>query len=368
MKHIVLVILLCLSGLTLQAQWLVEALNAIGPGYNTQVFISTEDLQESVNIHLGFKVENAKNYFFQDEFSTDPGDLSEIKRNYQLKPGIYTLEIVVEGTAATQLSIPYTCESGTQAVFVSDIFLAAGKFPPDPQLKKHSARIANGQNQLYFQCELLSKQYQQLTARAVLYRERLSGTNARVFTSIQQQNKVLDMVKGKAFFDGSFDLQNLDAGSYLIEVLVFEDDQLLRERSVRFTRDWQGYADLLKNLDEAIEMLEPIASQKDIDEMLGIQDNLAKRTAFESWWANYSSESGAYQLQSYYQKLDKAAALFSDKLPVWKSDRGKTYLLYGNPSRQEIVKNEMRYERWYYEAWDMVLWFREEGENFVRLN
>jgi GWxTD domain-containing protein len=357
-----------LPGLKLQAQWLVEALNAIGPGYNTQVFISTEDLQESVNIHLGFKIENAKTYFFQDEFSADLGEPSEIKRNYQLQPGTYTLEVILEGNTAVQLSIPYTCESVEQAIFVSDIFLAESKFPSDPQIKKHSARIANGQNQLHFQCELLSKRYQQLTARAVLYRERRSGTHARVFTSIQQQNKVLDMIKAKTFFEGVFDLQNLDAGSYLIEVLVFEDDQLLGERSVRFTISWQGYAELLQNLDEAIEMLEPIASQEEINEMLGIQDNLAKRAAFEFWWVNYTSETGAYQLQNYYQKLDKAAALFSDKLPVWKSDRGKTYLLYGNPSRQEIVKNEMRYERWYYEAWDMVLWFREEGENFIRLN
>jgi GWxTD domain-containing protein len=349
----------------------VEARNLVASGYNTQVFFShVNELLTPTEVHIGFREAGKEAFKLQDQFFVLPDQAFPLKKNYQLPAGTYQLEFTSDEPSSPPVSITYECNNQHQALFASDIYLSDAAFPKNPNSIVHSSQIETHQEALFFRCELLSERYQLLTARAVLYRDRTQGTQAHatVFTSIEQQNKVLSLSKGKAIFEGQFNLDELKAGDYLLEVLIFEDDQLLRERSVRFSKAWEGYAGLMANPDRAIEMLAPIAEEADIQQMLRITEEAGKRAAFENWWETYTSESQSLQMATYYQKLLEADSLFSDTLPAWKSDRGRAYLLYGKPNRQELVKRGVRYERWYYEEWNLVLWFREEGANFVSIN
>lgn len=355
----------------IQAQWLVEARNIKGEGYNTQLFFTPpENFTQRTEIYLGFREEGRKEYKLQDQFYMLPGQTFPLAQNYQLPHGDYQAVVTFDGLSSGPASFSYACNPVDPALFTSDIYLSPAPFPQKTADISHFSRIGARQDSLFFRCELHSKLYRQLTARAVLYRDRTKGTEAKatVFTSIQQQNEVLDLNREKAVFQGLLDLQALRAGDYLLEVLIFEDDQLLRERSVRFSIEWQGYAQLMADLDQAIDMLSPLASEADIQEMLRIPKESDKRLAFENWWKNFASEDQSLQIATYYQKLSEADALFDDALPAWKSDRGKAYLLYGKPNRREIVKNGVRYERWFYEEWNLILWFQQEGENFISIN
>lgn len=343
----------------------------IATEYNTQVFFSAlEGLKTNTEVHVGFREEGRSEFKIQDQFQVRPGQVFPLTKNYQLPSGSYQLEVTFDDFASVPLQIPYVCNHADQALFVSDIYLSASPFPSTTKNISHISAIGVDQKELFFMCELLSERYEQLTARAVLYRERTKGSqaNATVFTSIEQQNKVLNLTGGKSIFQGQFSLNGLIAGDYLVEVIIFEDDQLLSERSVRFSKDWQGYASLMANLDLAIEMLAPIAEETAVKHMLSIEQEAAKRLVFENWWENYASEVQSLQIATYYQKLFEADSLFADALPAWRSDRGRTYLLYGKPNRQKVVKSGVHYERWYYEEWNLVLWFREEGANFISIN
>lgn len=349
----------------------MEARNLVATGYNTQVFfLHLGELSTRTEVHIGFREAGKAEFKLQDQFYVLPGQVFPLKKNYQLPAGSYQLEVTSDEISSPPVSITYECNNQHQALFASDIYLSAAAFPTDPNSIVHFSQIEPKQEALFFRCELLSERYQLLTARAVLYRDRTQGAQAHatVFTSIEQQNKVLSLSKGKAIFEGKFSLHELKAGDYLLEVLIFEDDQLLRERSVRFSKVWQGYAGLMANLDRAIEMLAPIADEADISQMLQIKEETGKRAAFENWWETYTSEFQSLHMATYYQKLLEADSLFSETLPAWKSDRGRAYLLYGKPIRQELVKSGIRYERWFYEEWNLVLWFREEGANFVSIN
>ncbi len=370
MKWVLIAISALIFSQNMQAQWQVEARNCASSAYNSQVFFfPQEKLRHATSIHLGFRADGQPGYKLQDQFVCYPGQALPLLKNYQLPAGKYQLEVHFNDSDLPSLELPFECMDKKQDPFLSDVYLSTFAFPKIGPKAFHLSRIGANSGQLFFHCELLSRRHQLLTARAVLYRERQQGFEAKatVFTSIQQENKVLTLAEGKAIFEGELLLKGLSSGNYLLEIFIFEDDQLLRERSVRFSLDWQGHEALMAQIDEAIQMLTPIASQEDIHRLLALPDAGAKRNAFEAWWQQYAGDNISEKMATYYEKLLEADSLFDDSLPVWQSDRAKAYLFYGKPIRRELVKNGTRYERWYYEEWDLLLWFKAEGANFVRI-
>ena len=62
----------------------------------------------------------------------------------------------------------------------------------------------------------------------------------------------------------------------------------------------------------------------------------------------------------YYQRMAYANEHFASGIQGWKTDRGKIYILYGEPNkiekgRREFEGNEnVRFERWYYKNTDTI--------------
>jgi len=253
-------LLICL-GKNAQATWQVYARNTVSPDQNTQLFLlSSSSLTQAVKVHLGVKYAGQKAFYYQDHFELKPQEALLWRRSYHLPVGKYELHISTTDSMAHFVSISYEVRSHQAAVFISDIFLDKNAFLPNELPQQHFPQISAKQDQLFFRADVQSTKYSLLTARAVLYiqNEQLTAAEAQVFTSIQQQNNVLNLRRGVATFTGSFALEKLEAGSYLIEIIIYEDDQLVADQSVNFEIQWKGYALLREKPLQAIQMLSPM--------------------------------------------------------------------------------------------------------------
>jgi GWxTD domain-containing protein len=166
-------------------------------------------------------------------------------------------------------------------------------------------------------------------------------------------------------------LQALGSGDYLLELRLGDekapkrrDWQEGRERQdrtnparrlARFTVRWQGEPGNPGDLDRAVEQLRYILPAKRFREL---QEALMshKKLLFDEFWKSVdpSPESESNELLAeYYRRAEFADRRFSwSRFAGWRSDRGRIYMIHGDPDQVERSggdMNEPSWERWSYE-------------------
>lgn len=205
-----------------------------------------------------------------------------------------------------------------------------------------------------------------------------------------QQNRIKPFIKkiisiegNKVYFDSIDISENLVSGNYDVLVSVINDQQqkkLLNKKSFQTIRNFKG---VLKNefeeqkpledidlnktfvgkysveqMDKNIKSLVPIAEMGELRVISTIKkgDSNAKQF-FYNFWYNRNNSEPEKEWKSYAEKLNFIAKKYaSTGLAGYETDRGKIYLIYGEPHTVEIRDNEkgaLPYEVWfYYEAKD----------------
>lgn len=301
-------------------------------------------------------------FFYEYEFEVSPGNF----------------EIIIEiqdriGKRTYLESSPFICRNMNSDVAISDPVLVqefGGAMAARPLLGEH---ITSAPDHLSMNLNVFSKTSNFFRARTVLYRKQSNIQTGPTDTERIRSSQYLTMSQFNAVVDArnrigtlrqSLDLNELPHGEYLVEVYLYQDDELVGEASRSFTIDWKFLRDVFGDLPKAIEMMEWVASPSKIGNLSKIKNADEQLQSFMDFWetkANPGRETAMDAIERYYSRIFYANQNFNEEIEGWRTDRGKTLVLFGQPEHQSSVSFSGRlYEAWSYTRWGIRFLFRND--------
>ncbi len=183
---------------------------------------------------------------------------------------------------------------------------------------------------------------------------------------VRHENHVeRDYPQGVSHNQFQIPLQELGAGEYTLE-LSLDDGAHKRTSSTRFNVRWQNGPVSREDLDTAIAQLRYIAGRRDLKDMQNSRPP-HNRNLFEQFWERYDPDPETEEnelKEEYYDRVAVSNASFAwARFPGWKSDRGRVYILYGEPTTREFYEESFEkpaMERWVYAENDREYYFVDE--------
>ncbi|MFQ6618071.1 MAG: GWxTD domain-containing protein, partial [Fidelibacterota bacterium] len=147
--------------------------------------------------------------------------------------------------------------------------------------------------------------------------------------------------------------KNLQFSKYIIYINV-EDSEGNRDQIEKvFQIRWLGMSSLIINLDEAVEQLQYIIRDAELNEMKRASAK-KKKELFIKFWKKKdpTPETEVNELMNeYYRRVNYANENFSSFKEGWRTDMGMIYILFGPPNdieRHPFDIDSKPYEIWYY--------------------
>jgi GWxTD domain-containing protein len=175
------------------------------------------------------------------------------------------------------------------------------------------------------------------TSAKTLSAQRAETTSPLQMTAAYRIEEPKGLIRKRGTFL-QLDGETLPQGEYGLTITITNGN--LRQTQVHpFRVRWVDMPRSLLNIDFAITVLEYIASKEEYSELKGaFTRNRQKK--FEEFWKKHDPTPNTAlneAMAEYYRRVDYTMENFSgSKSPDgWKSDRGKTYILYGKPSNVE---------------------------------
>lgn len=145
-----------------------------------------------------------------------------------------------------------------------------------------------------------------------------------------------------------FRYPNFEKGNYRFEV----ETETRNDETLYKARDFSVKGEFFPTLITAKELAEPLVylmSDDEYDELMSIQDPDSIKEYMDRFWL---SNIGGMRLASdvislYYERVESANRLFTNFKEGWKTDRGKIYILFGQPLYIDKMQNRLRWSYTY---------------------
>lgn len=151
----------------------------------------------------------------------------------------------------------------------------------------------------------------------------------------------------------SMDTKGLNYSKYVYRLKLTEADTTV-ERRKEFQVGWAGLSNQVTNLDNAIDQMVYVLSNKEINKMKKA-DPEEKRKMFTGYWKKRDPSPGTEEnelMDEYYRRVNLATEQFSTSIREgWRTDRGMVYILFGAPNdidRHPFELGSKPYQIWYY--------------------
>jgi len=135
-------------------------------------------------------------------------------------------------------------------------------------------------------------------------------------------------------------MERLDPAMYGL-TLTLHGGSTTHERKLQFPVVWENKPMSLNRFDLAVDALRYIASEEDIDDMVGFMADGGRDRFREFWKRKDPDPSTAYNevMAEYYRRVDDTILMFSTQgeLDGYRSDRGRIYILFGAPTNRNRV-------------------------------
>lgn len=408
-----ILLLLFLWAIPIQAQWTLQVKNLRGASFNTRLFL---DYKTSENKNLNFladitirpvkmeasyvkkrvvingKRPNSRPQVLDDrqyvgDFHLDPQAMPPIffRKEVQLSANgneVFKVDLnlpvdqqyyidvdLVEKESGEhvllQLDEPFLVHNQIR-LQTSDLFLSFSNNERDLTEKPFLEKVVKvDEPVLYYGIYLYARDYNILRIRPILAREKPNPEvpSTQVYESIGDDvNKIVRPQGRRALlFKDTLELSGLESSTYTLWVLIEAGGDEKLER-VSFIKGSDISKRIYENLDESIQMMSYITSSEKIAEMMADDMPGIKLNKFNKTWEKLYGEEAQAEMQLYFEKLYEAEEKFQEgELPGWKTDRGRTYVLYGSPASSEelLIKGE-KYLRWIYPRWSLAFLFRKK--------
>lgn len=135
-------------------------------------------------------------------------------------------------------------------------------------------------------------------------------------------------------------LQRLEAGVYALTVTLKAGAGSF-EKVFQLPVQWPGQPASLRQFDLAVDALRHIATEEEIDAMIGFMADGGRQRFKEFWKKRSPDTTTAYNSveEEYYRRVDEAIRRFSTRgdMDGYKTDRGRIMILFGIPTSMERV-------------------------------
>lgn len=373
-----LCIFLFLFANPLSAQWEVAVKNLLRDSYNTLVYLKYTGSgleNRKMNISVGFRKRNGVGFVMHKEMSLRISSNAVYPLRFKVPQDNYFVSIDIEDTETgnhTYLEQEFSSTVSRDRFSVSDIFLSYSENIDSALLEPILRPIVQPGDKLYFFLEVYDRDYREVPVRAYLLKEKIAteSLSATTYDSRKYTSKVLYVFKDgerRADFVDFFTLDKLEAGEYLIQILVYDDEEYLDEKSTRLVIEGGTKKQIYGDLNTSIRMMKYMLSASEMDSLLAIPDNMVKRNLFDQEWeAQYAAESEA-QMESYFKKIYAANERFEEDVPGWETDRGRIFVEYGEPGQEKtgVEIDGKMYHRWTYPEWSLTFLFEKRNQRYV---
>jgi GWxTD domain-containing protein len=271
-----------------------------------------------------------------------------------LSPGRYLLQFQLEDGSTRRT---YTREVTVQVrdlsapVALSDVALVERY---DAGTNTMTPRVSNALGTDDEQVQVFYELYAEAATRVRVIREvmRTGGRDA-AYTS----NAVQALRPGRNPFVATLALRDLTSGAYVVRVRVqTEGGQPIASAEKNVEVTWQGLANHIRNLDDAIAQLRHVAKDRDLDYIRAGNGDADKLNRFRAFWARLDPTPGTERnerMEEYYYRVDYANRRFGvGRLRSgWDTDRGEVLIRFGEPDnvrRHPFSMGARPYEVWEY--------------------
>ena len=324
-------------------------------------FEVTVTLNDSAGTLVGEKswTESVKGLSFDE--SVTPTAYALVERSFSQRPGKYTVVGMIrdlESRAVKRTS--RTCvvpEFSKPPVSMSDIMLVSRityNGTRKSLLPTVSPNLGNIAEAFYAFCELYN--------RAAADSMRIE---ARVFDGKGQPRFAVDSVQYLAMGTNEVIMRiehgKLPLGDYVLVLRAYplevprgQQSGSVAETSRPFIIRWKGMPRALKDLDLAIEQLQYIAKDSEMEELKSGKTAEEKQQKFIEFWKKRDPNPNTprnEKMEEFYGRVDYANKHFSHYREGWRTDMGLVFVILGPPSnvdRHPFEIDSKPYEVWAY--------------------
>jgi GWxTD domain-containing protein len=333
-----------------------------GDEFQAEYRITFTVLSDKGNFIASERVE--RNLITKDFFETNAREKFDwVEENFDLAPGEYRvlLELLDKGSKEIKhneknVSIP---RLGKSKILLSGPILLdtiivdeEGQLDLKPGI---SGDVFDGRKNIWVYFEALARNFP--TDLRISYHlldsksnERITGDFTRHIDKPVLRDKFILNISEFPFDQYSLTLTVISLGDTV-------------KKSKNFRIRWPELPPTIHDLDEAIDQLTYIASEKEISNLK--ESYFGRRLEmFLKFWSQWgTNEAESYKLMDeYYQRIWEADQVFSEG--GWRCDRGHVFVLYGPPSeidRHPYDLSNKAYEVWYYFENNRRFVFVDEG-------
>ena len=170
---------------------------------------------------------------------------------------------------------------------------------------------------------------------------------------------------GRGVFQDSLDISDLPSGQYQIDIRIYDDNQRLAARKGSFSLGSDLKKWIFDNLDEAFRMMVYVYPNAQLDSLLEQErDPFVRREAFNQIWEGMYEDKAEEEMERYYRKVFIANERYIEEKEGWETDRGRIYILYGEPKEKSVEIAGNSYLRWTYSRWSLSFLFEKYNQNY----
>ncbi|MDA1333293.1 MAG: GWxTD domain-containing protein, partial [Bacteroidetes bacterium] len=296
-----------------------------------------------------------------------------------LDPGKYLFEFEVSDRNSNRTyvrSVPVTVRPMNGDVSVSDVTLIESYDDTDfTIIPRVNARVGSDEGGFRVFYEVYSSQARDLDVTRVIRRTLMDGSLAEIPEDVpegeiidtdvvltEEESIGVNTVKNQ--FIVTVPIEDFRVGAYSIELAVSDPltGEVLDRTERQFVVEWNGLANHIEDIDDAIAQMEYIAEPRDLNFIKDAPNQVERIKRFENFWEKRDPTPGTRRnerMEAYYYRINAANRNYGAVREGWRTDRGFVLVRFGEPDHIRRKPHSFDYEP--YEIWV----FERIGRQFI---
>ncbi len=372
-------LLLLGSGNEALGQWLFDLKNTMQPTHNVDwllEFRGEVNTPRMVTAEIRMREPGSYRDVFRKSLQLPLGPETWFRVPLNLPTSLYECEVEIYDplTNESQLLRPESVFMVSKAseVTVSDITLS---LLPDPKEAMRrpllSEYLPAGTDTVYYFMTVRSTRPQALRSEAFFYeRVKRNGRNNNdilLFASLQESVETISISAYETrLISGKIATSKLPEGVYLLDMALWIGEREPIQETESFTVGSNLSTWIAANLDDAVRMMKYLVPEETVNDILDSPTKELRQIEFTQTWEDLYKSRSKEEMERYYSRIMEANSRFGAPDKGWDSDRGKVFMLYGPPEREEKVQiRGLSHLRWVYPKWSLAFLFEERNQSFL---
>lgn len=310
---------------------------------------------------------------FDESVSSQAFSLTQ--RTFELPPGSYTITTSVrdnESNSSKQASRKIQVPDFARSPFILSDVMLVKKLSLNGDRKVIVPNVSSNVGNLPEGFYLFFETYNDAGQDTVKFvATALNEKQARKYTTDTTQ--LLKAGRNQVFM--KMDNSTLPLGNYVVEVQAFDEaGKLLGSSAKGFMIRWTGLPRGLVDLDLAVEQIQYLATDKELDHIKDATTPEEKQKRFTEFWKSKDTNPNTARnekMEEYYAKVEYANKHFKHYVEGWRTDMGMVYIIFGAPNnvdRHPFDIDSKPYEVWsYYDMNHQFIFIDQTGFGDYRL-